>query len=253
MMIILLAEINIVWLVKKRSFGGILFVGIGCDTFYIHLKIIIMMRRRNEGQRGFAAMDPERRRQVASRVRAARSENDRFEDDYEDSYYDDDYDDYQRTSGRYQDEDDDYDEGYREVGDDYDDEEDYDRREHDYDQGPRWEHRSSPEHSGRRGFAAMDRDEVRRYGRMGGHASGSSDFNRNVRRHEDDYDDYRRGSREGERNYSSGRGFAAMDPERLRRIARKGGRASHQGRQQTSNSGRSGRNSSSRRSYSRYR
>jgi general stress protein YciG len=79
-----------------------------------------------------------------------------------------------------------------------------------------------------RGFAGMDREEQREISRMGGRAS-------NGGRREEDYDDDDRGYRSRSRGYNddergerrdNGRGFASMDREEQREIARMGGRAS---------------------------
>lgn len=97
--------------------------------------------------------------------------------------------------------------------------------------------------SSRRGFAAMDPDEQREIAREGGraaHAQGvaheftseeareagrrGGQMSRGGRGRDEDYD-YESEGRRGERNSSSRRGFAAMDPEERREIARQGGQS----------------------------
>jgi ferritin-like metal-binding protein YciE/general stress protein YciG len=162
-----------------------------------------------QGRRGFAAMDPEERREIASMGGRARWG------------YDDDDDDRERRSSS-------------------------SRRNREEDGDDRYE-RSGSSRS-QRGFAAMDPEERREIASMGGRARwGYDDDDDRERRssssrrsREDDDDDrsrsyssWRRRDDEddGRSRSSSGhsrRGFAAMDPEQRRRIAAMGGRASHQ-------------------------
>jgi general stress protein YciG len=90
----------------------------------------------------------------------------------------------------------------------------------------------SQQHS-RRGFAAMDRDEQREIARRGGQASHGGQGRSSQRggtgssgRYQGDDND-----NQNERSSSSSgrRGFAAMDPDEQREIARRGGEASHGG------------------------
>lgn len=76
----------------------------------------------------------------------------------------------------------------------------------------------------RRGFAAMDPEERREIARRGGEAShgGRGRVGRSR------YEDEERGFRSRGRGGDGRRGFAAMDPEEQREIARMGGEASHE-------------------------
>lgn len=77
--------------------------------------------------------------------------------------------------------------------------------------------------TGRRGFAAMPRSEVRRIAATGGHAShGGSSISTPARKRAP----LRGRSR---RTRAAARGFAAMPASEVRRIAAMGGRASHGG------------------------
>jgi general stress protein YciG len=159
---------------------------------------------RSSSRRGFAGMDPERQREIASMGgRASHGGRGR---DWDDD--DDDRRESSRSRGRSRnDEDEDDDRGGRS--------------------------------SSRRGFAAMDPERQREIASMGGRASHGG----RGRDSDDDDDDRRRSSRSSRRSRydededddrggrsSSQRGFAAMDPERQREIASMGGRASHGGR-----------------------
>ncbi len=92
-------------------------------------------------------------------------------------------------------------------------------------------------YEGGRGFATMDRDEVRRVagrsGRASNRAYGYSDDGRtSPSRSYNPSGNYYRAS-DNDNSYqmrNGGRGFAAMDRNEERRIASKGGRASHSGR-----------------------
>jgi len=164
------------------------------------------MARRSE-TRGFASMDPERRRRIASeggrspRGGRGRDYVDEYDDDYEDEY---DEDEDQGVSGRHRDRDEDEygdDDDYEDSG--YGDEDD-DRR------SRRGRGRSTSGRrasSSRRGFAGMDSQEQRRIARMGGEAVsdeyGPEFYSRIGRRGgrarwEEDDDDYDyRSSRSG--------------------------------------------------------
>jgi hypothetical protein len=88
--------------------------------------------------------------------------------------------------------------------------------------------------SGGRGFASMDRDEVRRIASMGGHAAhgGRSQNRGGGRDRSDENQGSRGGSHRGGSSSNSGnsnRGFASMSPEQRRRISAMGGHASHGG------------------------
>jgi general stress protein YciG len=157
-------------------------------------------------RRGFAAMDPEEQREIARMGgRASHGGRGREEDD---------------------------DRRFRSRSDDEDDrrfrsrEDDDDRRFRSRGGNGEDDDRSS---RSRRGFAAMDPEEQREIARMGGRASHGG-RSRDI----DDDDDDRRSSRyrgrdDDERSGSrSRRGFAAMDPQERREIARMGGRASHE-------------------------
>ena len=74
-----------------------------------------MTTRRRTSQRGFATMDPDRRRRIARKGGLASHENRRYEEDYNKGYgseYDD-YDDYNEPKGKYENE------RYEEDFDDY--------------------------------------------------------------------------------------------------------------------------------------
>lgn len=132
-----------------------------------------------------------------------------YENDYDDEFEDED--DHRYSSyGRYEDE--------EEYGDDYVD--DYE------DEGYRAERRGR----GRQGFASMDRRQVREIARKGGRASqGGSSYNQNE--YEAGWGTGSSGSLGGNWNEGrrgrGGRGFASMDREEVRKIARRGGRHSH--------------------------
>ena len=88
------------------------------------------------------------------------------------------------------------------------------------------------------GFASMDPDRQREIAAMGGRAShgghgrdyDDDDRGRSRSRYDDDDDRGRSRSRyDDDDRGRSGRGFAAMDPDRQREIAAMGGRASHGG------------------------
>lgn len=124
--------------------------------------------------------------------------------------YEDDYDEYQSRSHQYD--------------DDYDYEDD-DRS-----------YRSSSR--GRQGFASMSPEERRRIAAKGGRAShggrGRSSYRDDDYAYANDYynkgDDYNYDNNRSSSRSSRGRqGFASMDPEKQRRIAAMGGRASHGG------------------------
>src|SRR4051812_14200189 len=104
---------------------------------------------RNNSNRGFASMDRDERRSISSMGgRASHEGQQNYRDDDREDYDDDDYDnDYENTSDSYD--------------DDYRDEEDYDDNDRDYQR----------DGGSGRGFASMDRDEVRRIASMGGRAS----------------------------------------------------------------------------------
>jgi len=161
-------------------------------------------RSRGSSRRGFAAMDPERRREIA-RMGGEASHGGRGRDWDDDERYG-------RSSGGYRGQ-------SRQFG--------YDEYDDDYGRG-----------SSRRGFASMDPDRQREIASMGGRASHggqgrdwddddryyatrSGGFRGGSRYDEEFDDDYGRGS--------SRRGFASMDPDRQREIASMGGRASHGG------------------------
>jgi len=151
------------------------------------------MARRSRN-RGFASMDPERRRRIASEGgRASHSGRGRIYEDECDEDYDDNYDEDedQHVSGRYGDEyydneyggDEDYqgDEGdYEDTG--YEDEYDEDDYRRGRGHGMRGERSSSGSgHSydrrgdtSRRGFDSMDPEQRRRIARMGGQAIARS-------------------------------------------------------------------------------
>lgn len=182
---------------------------------------------RNQSRRGFAAMEPEQRRRIARRGGQAshggrRSDYDYFDEDERDweeeglqtrGYRDTDYDEYEdEDEGYYADYDEDEDEGYSQS-------------------------RRGGRGSGRRGFAGMDPERQRRIASMGGRAGHGG-------RSRDEYEDldYERGNGGGSSRRSarggrgtSRRGFAAMDPEKQRRIASMGGRASHGGGRRSAN------------------
>jgi general stress protein YciG len=170
---------------------------------------------RGRSRRGFDARD-ERRSETSSRgERSSRSSRDWDERDDDDD---------RRSSGRGRGWFGDY-EGHSEAA-----ERGWESRGggRDYDDGERY---SSRDGNGRgrssRGFGSMDREEQREIARMGGEASHGG-----RRWEEEDYDRGRSSRYEDEdRGRNSGRrGFAAMDPEEQREIARMGGRASHGGR-----------------------
>src|ERR1700746_2580594 len=137
------------------------------------------MARRSDN-RGFASLDPERRRRIASE--GGRSSHGGHRRGYEDEYdedYDDDYDEDEdrncsnRHGNDYDDEDRWDEDDYENTG--YEDEDEYDEDDDDYDR-----HRSSRggrRRSGRRGsgsrrgFASMDPEQQRRIARMGGEAT----------------------------------------------------------------------------------
>jgi general stress protein YciG len=169
----------------------------------------------SSSRRGFASMDPERQREIASMGgRASHGGYGRgYDDDRSSSRYDSN--DYGSSRGRSS-------------------SSSYRGREHDEDYG----------RSSNRGFAAMDPERRREIASMGGRASHggyarSYDDDRSSSRYDSsDYGSSRSRSssiyrgRDDERDYgrSSNRGFAAMDPARRREIASMGGRASHDGR-----------------------
>jgi len=117
------------------------------------------------GRRGFAAMEPEQRRQIASRGgrmshRSQDEDWDENEQNDERSY---------RTSGRNRD-DDDYSSYGSEGGGDYAPR--YSSgRDYDEDEGYYDDDEGSRRGRGRQGFASMDEDEQRRIASMGGRAS----------------------------------------------------------------------------------
>ena len=79
----------------------------------------------------------------------------------------------------------------------------------------------------RRGFAAMDEEQQREIASKGGRAShGGRGREDEDEGDEDEGDEGRSDSSWG----GSRRGFAAMDPEERREIARKGGEQSHKNR-----------------------
>src|SRR5215469_2920883 len=133
------------------------------------------MARRSEN-RGFASMDPEQRRRIASEGGRAshggrgRSHEDDYDEDYDDDY---DEDDDRNVSNRYEDEDDDR---YNDDDDyDYDDSGYEDEDEYDDEDDRGWQRsrqgRGGRSSSSRRGFASMDPDQQRRIARMGGEAT----------------------------------------------------------------------------------
>ncbi len=165
---------------------------------------------RRHGRQGFASMDPEEQREIASMGgRASHGSRGRS---YESDEDDDDRRSYKSrpSSSRYNDEDNDY------------------------------EERGVRQH-GRQGFASMDPEEQREIASMGGRATHGA---RGRSYESEDDDDKRYSSRSSNRDedydtndyeeHSSNRsqnrrGFAAMDPEERREIAIKGGRAGHGG------------------------
>lgn len=193
-----------------------------------------MARGSQNSQRGFAAMDPEERREIARRGGQASHSGSRDWDRDEDERGGSRQRRPPRYEARYEDENEDY--GEQRGG------------------------------RSRRGFAAMDPEEQREIASRGGRAShGGRGRNNEGRYHDEDQDDEERYSRSGryqdedryedededESNYRSnrrnyddedersygrsrgqggGRGFASMDPEERREIARRGGQASHGGR-----------------------
>jgi general stress protein YciG len=182
---------------------------------------IIMTR--NSNNRGFASMDRDQRRQISSM--GGRASHGGQREQYNDSDYDteDNYEDYDQGY-----EDEDYDtEGSYDEGDNYENRgyntrgynNDYESRgssryESDYDGGR--QHNGGAEN---RGFASMDRDEVRRIASMGGRAA-----------HE--------------------RGTAhEWDSEEAREAGHRGGQSSHGGGRQSSYSDRGSRYQDEDRSY----
>jgi len=147
------------------------------------------MARRSDN-RGFGSMDPERRRRIASEgSRSSRGGRDRsYEDEYDEGYDDEyDEDEEQGVSNRYGDED--YDQGYE-------DEDEYEdtgyENEDEYEEDEDWEGEADD-----------------RRGRSSSRGRNSSSRGRR--------------SSPGRSGVSSRRGFAGMDPEEQRRIARRGG------------------------------
>src|SRR5947207_2400109 len=134
------------------------------------------MARRSD-KRGFASMDLERRRRIASE--GGRSSHGGRNRDYEEDDYDREYEDYdededQNVSNRYnEDEDYDEDDDYENTG--YEDEGEYE--ENDY--GSRRGRRRSSSGRGRsysgRGFASWDPEDRRRVTSRGGHARWEDD------------------------------------------------------------------------------
>ncbi len=222
-------------------------------------------------KRGFAAMDPEEQREIASMGgHASHGGRGRdYESDDDDS-----------PSRRHSDRDDDdshssrsgssrrgYSMDSEERGShggrsrDYDSDDDHSyRSRRRYSDDDDTNERSGSRPNGRQGFASMDPDEQREIASMGGRASHGGrgrDYDdddtsgrSSRRRDDDDYEDRRYSS---SRSGTSRRGFASMDPEEQREIASMGGRASHGGGRGRSrddedddNSSRSGRRSSSR-------
>jgi general stress protein YciG len=155
----------------------------------------------------------------------------------------------------------DEDEHYENVSNEFVDDEDVDEGNYNQRSRRRGAFYSTPER-GRRGFASMSRDEVSRIGRKGGLASHRNDrTNRNDQRSSDTRERRQKGSSSRSNDSSSSstkktssgssrRGFAAMSPEKVSRIARKGGLASHKNQQSKSSNGR---NATTRRSTSRNR
>jgi general stress protein YciG len=150
-------------------------------------------RGQSSGRRGFAAMDPERRHQIAAE--GGRSSHGSRGGHYEEENYES-----PRSRRRYEDED----EGY-------------------------YESRGSS----RRGFGSMDPERQREIASEGGRSSRRGQEHqyedeeyespRGGNRYEDEDEDY------AQSRGNSRRGFAAMDPERRREIASRGGHSSHGG------------------------
>lgn len=140
-------------------------------------------------------------------------------------------------------------EGYENVSNEFVDDEDVDEGNYNQRSRRRGAFYSTPER-GRRGFASMSRDEVSRIGRKGGLASHRNDrTNRNDQRSSDTRERRQEGSSSRSNDSSSSstkktssgtsrRGFAAMSPEKVSRIAKKGGQASHKNQQSKSSNGR---------------
>jgi len=215
------------------------------------------MERRSD-KRGFASMDPERRRRIASEGgRSSRGGRGRgYEDEYDEDYgdeYDEDED--QGVSNRYGDRDyDEYDDedDYEDTGygdeDEYEGEGDEDWEDENYDRRGRGRRRISSGRrrtSSRRGFASLDPEEQRRIAHRGGEAT--------ARTHGRDFYE----------EIGGRRGQAVNDeygPEFQSRIGRRGGQArweedevygrSSRNREGRVGSGRSGSSSSRRGSYS---
>ncbi len=197
--------------------------------------------RRRSDQRARGSYD--RRSDEDLRSRESYSP-DNFDDGYDENYDEDEYDDYDDDNrsfrGRRSDDfDDEYEDSYR---DDYDEYDEFD--DEDYDTG-----RSS------RGFASMNRDDVRELSRMAGRVSRpvrSRDYESTGRERSTRYDTSRRSTdgshnsnrpnshdrhntpdsyreRDNTRSGNSRRGFAAMPREEVRRIGARGGRASNAG------------------------
>jgi general stress protein YciG len=182
--------------------------------------------QRGHSRRGFAAMDrSEQRRIAAMGGRASHGGRSRPNDDY----YEENDNRGRRFSRRG---------GEMSRGD----RGGYESRESDYDE----DYDFNEDENNNRGYSARGSDdydeEQERGGRYGGRGyDRDSDYDERYSARGSDYDedeDYNddRGGRGGGR-----RGFAAMDPEEQRRIAAKGGRASHGGGR-----GRQGQRSSSR-------
>jgi general stress protein YciG len=140
-------------------------------------------------------------------------------------------------------------EDYENVSNEFVDDEDVDEVNYNQRSRRRGAFYSTPE-KGRRGFAAMSPDEVSRIGHKGGLASHRNDrTNRNDRRSSDTRERRQEGSSSRSNSNSSStkksssgssrRGFAAMSPEKVSRIAKKGGQASHKNQQSKSSNGRS--------------
>lgn len=76
-----------------------------------------------------------------------------------------------------------------------------------------------------RGFASMEPEKQREIARKGGQASHGG----HGSEHGEEHTARQKGQASHEEEHRGGKGFASMDPEKQREIARKGGQSSHSG------------------------
>jgi uncharacterized protein len=137
-------------------------------------------KKEGKGNQGFASMDPEKQKEIASKGGKASHKGE---------------------------------EGHAQAGNSSEDDEN--------------------ETQGKRGFAAMDKEKVREIASKGGKASHRNDEEEEEEEYEEasysdeDEEEDEAESEDEEEGGKSKRGFASMDQEKVKQIAKKGGKASH--------------------------